>query len=135
MLLPGEGQAVHALIIEDHPIVALLIEEHLRGFGYVSFDVAATEADAVAAARARCPDLLTSDVRLAEGCGIAAVAAICGGRRIPVVFITATAWEVRERVEGAIVVPKPFAAADLERALAAAGLEKAEPPGPPIPPA
>ena len=82
---------MHALIIEDEPIIAMLIEDHLRALGYTSVDFAVTEAEAVAAARRRCPDLITSDVRLPEGCGIAAVEAICGGGRIPVVFITATA--------------------------------------------
>jgi len=111
---------MHALIIEDHPIIAMLIEDHLRALGYASFDFAATQADAVAAARARCPDLVTADVRLPEGCGIAAVEAICGAGPIPVVFITATGWAVRERLRHAVVVAKPFAQAGLERALAAA---------------
>ncbi len=110
---------MHALIIEDEPLIALLIEDHLRALGYTSVDFAVTEAEAVTAARKRCPDLITSDVRLPDGCGIAAVETICGGRRIPVVFITATAGEVRRRVRGAIVVQKPFLAAQLQRALIA----------------
>jgi two-component system, response regulator PdtaR len=111
---------MHALIIEDQPIIALLIEEHLREAGYLSFDSAATEADAVAAARAHCPDLVTADVRLAEGCGMAAVRAICADRTIAVVFITASAWEVRERHADAVILAKPFGPADLDRALIAA---------------
>jgi len=73
---------MHALIIEDEPLIALLIEDHLRAAGYLSVDFAVTEAEAVAAAGRRCPDLITSDVRLATGCGIAAVEAICGERAI-----------------------------------------------------
>lgn len=111
---------MHALIIEDQPIIALLIEEHLRGLGFVSFDFAASEKGAIAAAATRCPDLITADVRLAEGCGIAAVKAICGSRSIPVVFITATGWEVRERLADAVVIEKPFAAAELLHALVTA---------------
>lgn len=113
---------MHALIIEDEPWIALLIEDHLRTIGYRSVDFAVTEAEAVAAARRRCPDLITSDVQLAAGCGIAAVKAICGERRVPVVFITASAQDVRRRMEGAVVVAKPFVAADLSRALHAARL-------------
>ncbi len=109
---------MHALIIEDEPIIALLIEEHLRGLGFVTFDFAASEADAVAAALLSCPDFITADIRLAEGCGIAAVETICAGRPIPVVFITGTSWEVRDRLRDAVVVEKPFAPAELERALA-----------------
>lgn len=111
---------MHALIIEDEPLIALLIEDQLRAIGYLSVDFAVTEADAVAAAGRRCPDLITSDVRLAAGCGIAAVEAICGERQVPVVFVTASAQEVRLRVADAVVVAKPFVAADLSRALHAA---------------
>jgi CheY-like chemotaxis protein len=113
---------MHALIIEDEPLIALLIEDHLRGIGYLSVDFAVTEAEAVAAARRRRPDLITSDVRLATGCGIAAVQAICGGRDIPVVFITASTQDVRMRVADAVVVAKPFVAGDLSRALSEARL-------------
>ena len=118
---------MHVLIIEDHPIIALLIEEHLRVFGCDTFDFAETEAAAVAAAKARDPDLITSDVRLPDGSGITAVETICDGRHIPVVFITATGWEVRERISDAVIVPKPFAPADLHQALAAAGITPGRP--------
>jgi len=110
---------MHALIIEDEPFIALWIEDHLRRLGYTSFDFAVTEAEAVAAARLRCPDLITSDVRLPQGCGIAAVETICGGTPIPVVFITSCGWEVRQRMSDAIVVQKPILAADLTRAIVA----------------
>lgn len=79
---------MHALIIEDDPLIALLIEEQLRTLGYTSVDFAASEEEAVAAVHRQCPDLITSDVDLAPGCGIAAVTAICNGRPIAVVFIT-----------------------------------------------
>ena len=113
---------MHALIIEDEPLIAVLIEDLLRSVGYTSVDFAVTEAEAVAMAEERRPDLITSDVRLAEGCGIEAVEAICGDASIPVVFITGTAWQVRERMRDAVVVPKPFGAKDLTLALAAVGL-------------
>ena len=114
---------MHALIIEDEPLVALLIEDHLRAIGYTSIAFAVTEDDAVAAAHRHCPDLITSDVRLASGCGIAAVQAICSTRQAPVVFITASGQDVRRRMEGATVVDKPFTVADLRRALHAAGAD------------
>jgi CheY-like chemotaxis protein len=113
---------MHALIIEDEPMIALLIEDHLRAAGCTSVAFAVTEAEALAAADRNFPDIITADVRLAHGCGIAAVEAICNGRQIPVIFITATAWAVRERKGDALVVAKPFGAADLTRALVAAGI-------------
>lgn len=111
---------MHALIIEDEPITAMLIEDQLRALGYISVAFAVTEAEAVAEARRRCPDLITADVRLPEGCGIAAVEAICEGRRIPVVFITGSAPEVRTRLRTAVVVPKPFSAHHISDAIWAA---------------
>ncbi|HMG45883.1 MAG TPA: response regulator [Allosphingosinicella sp.] len=123
---------MHALIIEDEPIIAMLIEDHLRTLGYTSVDFAVTEAEAVAAAGRRCPDLITSDVRLPEGCGIAAVESICGGGYIPVVFITATAGEVRARLSEAIVVAKPFGPAHLREAVFAARAPAARPSPAPV---
>jgi DNA-binding response OmpR family regulator len=113
---------MHALIIEDEPYIAILIEDHLRALGYTSFAFAVTEAEAVAEARKRCPDLITADMRLPQGCGVGAVQTICGQSRIPVVFITGTGWEVLERVSDAIVVRKPIVAEELDRAVAAAGI-------------
>jgi two-component system, response regulator PdtaR len=123
---------MHALIIEDEPIIAMLIEDHLRTLGYASFDFAVTEADAVAAAGRRCPDLITSDVRLREGCGIAAVESICGAKPIPVVFITATAADVRGRLDEAIVVAKPFGPSHLREAVFAARAPAARPSPTPV---
>ena len=118
---------MHALIIEDEPYIALVIEDHLRGHGFASFDFATSETDAVLAAGRRPPDLITSDVRLAPGCGIAAVAEICRERPVPVVFITASVGEVRARTRDAVAIAKPFAAADLELALSEAGIAAAPP--------
>lgn len=71
----------------------------MRDLGFVSFDFAASEAGAVEATAGRRPDLITADVRLAQGCGIAAVEAICGGQRIAVVFITGTGRDVASDCE------------------------------------
>ena len=111
---------MHALIIEQDAWVVLMIEDALRDIGYASFDVAATRADALAMAAKRCPDLITSDVRLGASCGIETVRSICSSRYIPVVFVTATGWEVRERSEELAVVQKPFRIADLKAAIARA---------------
>lgn len=113
---------MHALIIEDEPFLAMVIEDYLRSLGYKSFDFAITEAGAVTAARARCPDLITSDVQLPQGCGIAAVETICSEKSIPVVFITASASAVRERRRDAIVVRKPIIVAELIEAVSSARL-------------
>lgn len=64
---------MHALIIDDQPLIAEMIGVELTQLGYTSFDVVDREEDAVAAAQGRCPDLITADDRLVSGTGIAAV--------------------------------------------------------------
>lgn len=99
---------MHALIIEDEFLTAQLIEDRLRELGYTSFAFASDESEAVASALERCPDLITSDVQLADGCGIDAVKQICGERPVPVLYSTGSASMVRERCPDAIVIQKPF---------------------------
>jgi two-component system, response regulator PdtaR len=111
---------MHALIIEDEALIALVIEDVLRECGCDSFDFATSRDAAVAAALRRCPDLITADVQLAPGCGIDAVEAICSERRIPVVFITASGGDVVRRLPQHLVVRKPFAAAQVAAAVARA---------------
>lgn len=108
---------MHALIIEDEYFTALLIEDRLRELGFTSFAIAVDEDEAVALARERCPDVITSDVQLACGCGIDAVRCICDDKAIPVLYITGTATLVRERCPSAAVIQKPFGAADLRQAV------------------
>lgn len=104
---------MHALIIEQDMWIILMIEDVLRDLGYASFVSASSVEAAVAAASDRCPDLITSDLRLNSGTGVDAVRQICSGRAIPVVYITATPWEVRKADASAVVVPKPFGPAAL----------------------
>ena len=111
---------MHVLIIEDEPLIAMSIEDALRECGCVSFDFAPSLEEAVAAARVRCPDLITADVNLSPGCGIDAVAAICGGAPIPVIFITSIVSDVHDRRPGSIVVQKPFNSTNIKGALSLA---------------
>jgi DNA-binding response OmpR family regulator len=99
---------VHALIIEDESLIAMAIEDALRGCGFTSFEVAISAEEAVAAAERRCPDLITADVELRPGCGITAVQSICSDQPIPVIFITGSPGEVRIRMPGHALVEKPF---------------------------
>ena len=99
---------MHALIIEDESLIAMAIEDALRGCGFTSFDLAASAEEAVAAAARNCPDLITADVELRPGCGITAVQSICSGQPIPVLFITGSPGEVRVRMPGHALVEKPF---------------------------
>lgn len=111
---------MHALIIEDEYLTALMIEDRLRDLGFTSFDLALDEEEAVAAASHRCPDLITADVQLGRGCGIDAVQRICDHLPIPVLYITGTAMAVQERCPSAAVIQKPFGIADLSAGIALA---------------
>src|SRR3954466_13210195 len=105
--MPAAGP--HALIIEDEMIIALEVEGLLADLGFTSFDVADTQAQAVAAARARRPDLVTADYRIIGGTGLDAVADIVSAiRPVPVVYVAGTPDMVRK---GALppVVDKPIA--------------------------
>ena len=79
---------MHALTIEDESLIALAIEDALRGCGFTSFDVGPSAEESVTAAARRCPDLITADVELRPGRGITAVQSICFEQPIPILFMT-----------------------------------------------
>ena len=118
---------MHALIIEDEALIALTIEDLLLDLGFDSFDVAVTETEAVTAAAAKRPDLITSDVKLIAGNGINAVQTICAYRAIPVVFVTSNARQLRQRSIMAVVVDKPIQVAVFRRNVGTALNQTAEP--------
>jgi CheY-like chemotaxis protein len=81
----------HVLIIEDELLIALDIEDILSREGVTSFDMASTEQEAITAAAAHRPDIITADILLKKGLGSSAVEAIeqLYGP-VPTIFITAT---------------------------------------------
>ena len=98
----------------------LLGRLRLRELGYLTFEIATTVPQAVKAARLQCPDLVVADHRIIDGTGTDAVLAICSDKPIPVVFVTGSGDEVRERMPGAFIVPKPFRLPALAAAVSAA---------------
>lgn len=99
----------HVLIIEDEPFTAFAIELALQDAGATSFDVVDTQEDAIAAALARKPDVITSDVKLREGTGPEAVSMIhreVGD--VPVIFLTGMPEDCDRCDETGAVLPKPF---------------------------
>lgn len=118
---------MHALIIEDESLIAMTIEIILGDCGFTSFDNATSCEDAIRAARAKCPALITADVELNPGSGIEAVNAICSGPPIPVIFITGSPGDVASRMPHYPLVAKPFTTETVMAAvkLALANSEKA----------
>lgn len=113
----GLGSAprpLHALVIEDEAVIAMLIEDVLRDAGAASVAVAGSEAEAIDAARTLRPDFITADHRLSDGSGPAAVEAI---RRehgiIPTLYITAFPQLCLPCGPPAAVMGKPFRCEDI----------------------
>ena len=99
----------HVLIIEDEPLIALDLEDLLRGYGGLSFSFADTQCSAIAEARAHFPDFILSDVWLREGTGPLAVETIereIG--KVPVIFVTATPEACSPCAAPALVFRKPL---------------------------
>jgi DNA-binding response OmpR family regulator len=105
---------VHALIIEDEFFVAVLIEDALRRIGYTSFSIAPGAAEAIADAASCRPDLIVAEHGIADGPAIQALLEPRAGPATPVIFVTASALEVRKCLPDAIVVQKPFLSSGLQ---------------------
>lgn len=104
---------MHALVIEDDAVTAMLIEDELRDLGFTSVDIASTEHEAILAVAQRCPDLVTSDGSLRMGSGLGAVRKIRASYSVPVIFITGDPESARRSLPQAPVVAKPFTLSEL----------------------
>lgn len=81
----------HVLVIEDEWLLSEYISDLAERAGGTSIDTAATEEGAIAAAAAHKPDIILSDVVLAQGTGPNAVQTIFARfGEVPVIFITGT---------------------------------------------
>ncbi|WBO23856.1 response regulator [Sphingomonas abietis] len=99
----------HVLVIEDDFLIADHICQLMELAGATSIDQAATEGEAIAAARAHPPAVIVSDVRLAEGTGPCAVQAILAEHgEVPVIFVTGTPDACHPRTAPMIVLTKPI---------------------------
>jgi len=116
---------VRALVIEDQFLIATLIEDELADLGYTVCEIVDREEDAVAAAAARCPDLIIADDKLTSGSGVAAVLEICAHQVIPIVFVVGDPGALVPPLPFATVIGKPFNGRKLrwaiEEAIEAAG--------------
>ncbi len=113
-------RALRVLIIEDEALIALLFEEVLTEIGHHVCATEGTQAGAIAAA-ARCqPELIVSDVRLREGSGIEAVAAILTTGFVPHVFVSGNVIDRTTLSPAACTLQKPFDERQLIAAIARA---------------
>ncbi len=106
-----DAVATTVLIIEDEPIIAMDIEELVRGCGHTIVGTAGTEAEAVALATQHRPGLILADINLGHGGdGTTAVARILQHHQAPVIFVTAYPERLLtgDGLEPAFVITKPF---------------------------
>jgi CheY-like chemotaxis protein len=116
MALPS----LRILIVEDEPLIGMLLGEMLELMGHEVCAIEATETAAVSAA-ARCkPSFLIVDAQLREGNGISAVDTILAQSYIPHVFVSGNRRGVLTVRPNSIVVEKPFTEAGLADAIARA---------------
>lgn len=113
------------LVIEDEAIIALDLESIIADLGHRTTGVARTHQQAVALAQKERPDLILSDIQLADGSsGIEAVNDILPmiGPDVPVIFITAFPERLLtgERPEPAFVITKPYTEAQVRSAISQA---------------
>ncbi|MGN6690605.1 MAG: response regulator [Sphingopyxis sp.] len=99
------------LIIEDEPLIAMDLEQIVRGLGHDVAGVATTQEDSVAAFQNNEAGLVHADIQLADGSsGIDAVQDILAIAPVPVIFITAFPERLLtgHRVEPTFLISKPF---------------------------
>ncbi len=112
------------LVIEDEAIIALDLQHIVADMGHSITGVARTHVGAVKLAQRQRPDLILSDIQLADGSsGINAVNEILvEAGDIPVIFITAFPERLLtgERPEPAFVITKPYSEAQVRSAVSQA---------------
>jgi CheY-like chemotaxis protein len=105
------------LIVEDEPMIAMMVEEFLADLGWKVVGVSGSLHSALAMARDADIDAAILDVNL-RGKDSFEAADILGGRSIPFVFASGYGSdEISGRFRDVPVLTKPFHRDDLERAL------------------
>lgn len=115
--MASQATALRVLVVEDEPMVSMMIEDMLRDRGYDVVGVALNLTSASQLASSLELDLAMLDVNLA-GERSFPVAEILRQRQIPFIFATGYGSPGVDPAFAAVkVLRKPFVSADLERAL------------------
>ena len=105
---------LHALIVEDHSTSALSMKAALSVMGFATFGFAATGPQAIAAAKARKPDLVVTSLSLRAGLGADVLASLSHEIEGAAMIYTSDAGVPIEGLE--LVLQKPVGRAALSRA-------------------
>ena len=113
----GQPNKVSVLLVEDDPMLALVLEESLDQLGYAVSDKVARVADALIRVERRGFDVALVDVNLG-GEDSFAVADRLLAQGVPFVFTTGyRANSIPDRFEGVPLMTKPFRHRDIDAAL------------------
>ncbi len=116
--MPGPDP-YRVLVVEDEALIALLMEEMIEALGHRVIGPALTVGEGLRLAGTHEIDCAVLDVNLGEGARSTAVAEALCARGVPFVFATGYGSQgLPEQFAGATVLRKPFAPAQLERAIA-----------------
>jgi DNA-binding response OmpR family regulator len=111
------GQLHRVLLVEDEPIIQMLIEDILERAGIELADIAETSAKALPLIRAGGFDAAIVDCTLGDGPCEPVIRALAA-EQVPFVISSGhSAGEIEERFPGARFVTKPFLDAELETAV------------------
>ncbi|MBZ9938655.1 response regulator [Mesorhizobium sp. BR1-1-16] len=111
-----QADGFRLIIVEDEPIIAMMVEEMAIELGWRVEGLADSEAGAAALLNTSKPDLALLDIHLGSDSGLR-VAEICRGRGVPVVFMTGyPETDIPPRCGDAPILLKPFLPAELGRA-------------------
>lgn len=108
---------LHALIIGDNLLLGNSIQARLEALGYRSFDRSWTEAEAVAAAANRPPDLIVIGDAIPGGAAVDAARRITAVRLVPVLMMTTNSARPGESLRAGERVEGPYPATRLGKAL------------------
>lgn len=109
-------QGKRVLVVEDEPIVAMMVEDMLADLGVAVVGPATTLEEALSLARADRLDAAVLDVNL-NGERSAPVAAVLQSRGVPFVFATGYGPGERDEHPTAPVVQKPYRGDQMAEAL------------------
>ncbi len=114
-------QTLQVLVVEDDVFLAVVLKELLAALGHRICHIAATQAEAVTAARRHKPDLMIVDQGLLQGDGLSTVDEVDrSGISVAHVFVSGNPARVKDHRPTAVVVRKPFRLNELTRAIDAA---------------
>ena len=108
------------LIVEDDPFISTDVRQALTLAGYEVCGVAASEQEAIAAAKESHPDLAVVDVQLAPGDGRAVARELAATYGVTILMATAEPASALHGIGAVGVVPKPYDANVIPAALVAA---------------